>query len=124
MKRYLKFFDVLLKLAGFAALILGISFWTGTGLQLIPVHMLLGLVVVISLWTLAGMGARAHLGTGRVALGIGWGILVLAIGAGQTRLLPGPSHWIVQVLHLVLGATAVWLGVGFAKRLKGTKHAT
>lgn len=118
MKRSITFLDTLLKLAGFAAVILGICFWTGTGLPLIPLHMLLGLAVVISLWTLAGMGARARLGTGRVALGIGWGILVLAVGVSQTRLLPGASHWIVQVLHLLLGAGAVWLGVGFAKRLK------
>ena len=122
MNQYAQFFDALLKLAGFAALVLGIGFWTGTGLQLIPLHALFGLVVVISLWTLAGMGARARLGAGRVALCVGWGILVLAVGIGQMRLLPGPSHWIVQVLHLALGAAAVSLGVGFAKRLKGGKR--
>ena len=39
-----------LRIAVLAAIILGILFWTGNAVNLIPVHMLLGIIAVLSLW--------------------------------------------------------------------------
>ena len=36
----------------------------------------------------------------------------------QTRLLPGDAHWVIQVLHLLIGIGAMGLGQGLATRIK------
>src|ERR687885_2560581 len=91
--------QMLLRFAGLLALILGVLFWTGNALALIPVHMLLGIVVVLSLWTLAIIAARAGVPRGLVALAIIWGLIVPILGITQTQLLPGSAHWIIRVVH-------------------------
>jgi len=50
---------MLVRLCGLVLVTLGILFWTGNALTLIPVHMLVGLVLVLALWTLAGLAAAA-----------------------------------------------------------------
>jgi len=100
----------------FAVLIvLGVLFWIGTARALVPVHMLLGVLFVLLLWTLAGLAARAHAGAGIVAFAIVWGLIVLALGMTQTRLMVGSTHWVIQVLHLVVAFAAM----GLAERLAG-----
>ena len=47
--------SIVLRLCGALAVILGILFWSGNALNLIPIHMLLGLLVVLSLW-IVGIG--------------------------------------------------------------------
>ena len=84
----------------------GLLFWTGNQLQLVPLHMLSGSLVVLGLWTLAGLAARAGASLGRVALAVGWGGLVLALGMSQTQILEGDLHWVVQLLHLAVGLAA------------------
>ena len=84
----------------------GLLFWTGNVYQLVPLHMLSGSLVVIGLWTLAALGRWAGASLGRVALALGWGGLVLALGMNQTQILEGDLHWVVQVLHLAVGLAA------------------
>ena len=43
---------MVLRLAWLLALILGILFWTGNAQNLTLIHMLLGFIVVISLWVI------------------------------------------------------------------------
>jgi hypothetical protein len=38
------------------------------------------------------------------------GLFVLIVGLNQQHWLPGSSHWLIQVLHLLLGLTAVGIG--------------
>ncbi len=101
----------ILRISALAALILGIIFWTGTEpLALRNIHMLLGIIVVISLWVLgtyqAAKGGSMSLALGAFILG-----LVLAIvGLYQVYWLPGDLHWIIRVIHLLLGLTAIGLG--------------
>src|SRR5690242_19443768 len=47
--------SIILRLCAALAVILGILFWSGNALNLIPIHMLLGLLVVLSLW-IVGIG--------------------------------------------------------------------
>ena len=63
----------LVRLAGLLQIILGVLFWTGNALTLIPLHMLVGLLLVLALWALAGIAAFAHVSRGRVALAFVWG---------------------------------------------------
>ena len=71
---------MLLRLAGLTAIILGLLFWTGNALPLIPIHMLAGIIVVLALWTLAILALRAGVNPGLAALAIVWGLIVTAIG--------------------------------------------
>lgn len=109
-----------IRISGVILIILGILFWTGRALGLVSLHMLLGLVLVLALWTLALIGARAGVGAGIVSFAIVWGIIVLFLGLTQARLLPGSAHWVIQLLHLLVGLAAMGLGDRLAQRIKGT----
>lgn len=111
---------MVLRFTGLAQIVLGLLFWTGNSLSLIPVHMLLGFVLVISLWSLAGLAAGAGAHPGIVVLALLWGVLVPVLGLTQQRLLPGDLHWLVQVLHLLVGLTAIGLGERLAETTRHT----
>jgi hypothetical protein len=59
MKTAIKVSLAVLLACGALLLVLGIVIWTGNGDALIPVHITLGVVLVLSLWTIAFMAARA-----------------------------------------------------------------
>jgi len=98
---------LLVRVCGLIQISLGLLFWTGNGLGLVPTHMLSGLLLVFSFLTLAVLGAVAGLSKGRIALAIAWGILTVVLGVTQTGILPGSFHWIVQVIHLLVGIAAI-----------------
>lgn len=113
----------LLRLLGIAQIVLGIMFWTGRAYGLLPVHMTLGSILVITLWLLALLAARAGVSAGMVILAILWGAFVPLLGFNQARLLPGDLHWVVQVAHLLVGLAAIGLGEGLAERISHTRSA-
>jgi hypothetical protein len=98
---------MLVRLTGAIQIVLGLLFWTGNALNLIPIHMLSGTVLVLALWALAFLAARAGVDGRRVALAIAWGLIVLILGLTQSRLLPGAFHLLVQVVHLLIGLGAI-----------------
>lgn len=100
-------FQMLARVTGLIQIVLGMLFWTGNLLNLIPLHMLDGILFVLCLWTLAILGARAGVNPGVVALALVWGLIVVVLGVTQARLLPGDLHWTVQVLHLLVGLGAI-----------------
>lgn len=112
---------LIIRITGVFQVLLGITFWTGNALQLIPIHMLVGAIFVLALWVL---GIRAGLngaGSGRAALVIGWGAVVLAFGMVQAQILPGPYHWIIRVLHLLVGLASMGLADRLSRRMKGLR---
>ena len=115
--------QTLVRLCGLALLTLGLLFWTGNARGLIPLHMLLGLVLVLALWVLAGLAARAGVPLGLVALAVAWGLIVPALGLTQDQLLPGSAHWVIQVLHLLVGLGAIGQAEGLAARIKARRPA-
>jgi hypothetical protein len=110
---------MLIRILGLVAIALGILFWTGNARNLVPIHMLVGLLLVLSLWTLALLAARAGVSWGVVALALVWGLIVPILGMTQAALLPGQWHWVIQVLHLLVGMGAVGQGEGLAARMRG-----
>ena len=108
--------EMLIRVLGLIMIILGLLFWTGNALNLIGLHMLIGIIVVLLLWALAIMAARKGVSLGLVALAIVWGLIVAALGMTQSRLLPGDFHWVIKALHLVVGLAAL----GIAERLAGS----
>jgi hypothetical protein len=110
---------VAVRVLGSALIILGLLFWTGNALALIPVHILLGILLVLSLWTLAVLAARNGEQPALVALAIAWGLIVPILGLSQDQLLIGPAHWVVKVLHLLVGLGAIALAEVLARRSMG-----
>ena len=110
MSTALNTFRILVRLSGLILIILGVIFWTGHALGLIPVHMVVGLILAISLWALAFLGARSGVGAGMVTLVAVWALVMLVFGAVQARIMPGAAHWVIQVLHLLIGIGAIGLG--------------
>jgi len=107
----------LIRLTGLVQVVLGVLFWTGNARGLIALHMLLGFVLVLSLWVMAALAARAGVQPGLVALAVVWGLVVPVLGLTQDRLLPGSVHWLVQVLHLLVGLGAIGQGEALAARI-------
>ncbi len=115
--------QMLIRIVGLILIVLGVAFWTGNARGLVSVHMLLGVVLVLALWTLAFLGVRAGVNWGLVVLAVLWGLLVAALGMVQVRLLPGSLHWIIQVLHLLIGLAAMGQGEALAARIKSRQAA-
>ena len=111
----------LVRITGVLLLILGLLFWTGDALNLVPVHMLLGTLLVLGLWLLAAsawqLGVPPGLTIGAAVLGL----IVLLLGFTQTSLMPGGAHWIIQVIHLLLGVAAVVSGEMIGGRLRRSR---
>ena len=91
------------RIAGLVALLLGILLWIGGGGGIYPLHMLVGIVLVVGLVVLAVLGLRAGTGPALPAVAIGWGILTVVFGLNQATILPGDGHVVVEVAHLLVG---------------------
>ncbi|MBV9897639.1 MAG: hypothetical protein JO020_26055 [Chloroflexi bacterium] len=109
----------LVRITGVLLLILGLLLWTGdVPLSLIPVHILLGVVLVLSLWLLAATASTQGVPMG-MAVGVAiLGLITLAFGLMQRDFLPGGAHWIIQGIHLLLGMLTVGSGEMIGGRLR------
>ena len=100
-----------LTLAGSLALISGLLFWTGTVLNLMALHMLLGFLAVGALWVIGLAQVFADGGSWMIAvcaLIVGAGMIV--IGMMQSSLMVGEFHWVIQLIHLALGLLTIGVG--------------
>jgi hypothetical protein len=103
--------SIVLSLAGLLALILGLLFWTGTGLNWVSMHMLLGLLAVGALWLIGIAQAFAKDGSWILAVcALIVGAAIVVLGIIQSSLLLGDLHWIVQLVHLFLGILTIGVG--------------
>lgn len=102
-------FRWIIRIAGLVALGLGLAFWNGTGYTLLNAHQGLGFLVSGALLVLALLGFSQRVAPGLLVLALLWGLAVPALGSLQGRLLPGDEHWIIEVLHLLLGLGAIAL---------------
>ena len=115
--------QMLIRLLGLIMIVLGLLFWTGNALNFIGLHMLLGIVLVLLLWAQAILAARSGASLGLVALAIAWGLIVVALGMTQNRLLPGDAHWVIKVLHLLVGISAIGIAERLARSIQPLRNA-
>jgi hypothetical protein len=100
--------SVVLSLTGLLALILGLFFWTGTALNLISMHMLLGMLAVAALWVIGIGQAFSKFGSWIIAAAaLIIGAIMVVIGMIQSSLMAGEPHWAIQVIHLMLGVLTI-----------------
>jgi hypothetical protein len=111
----------LVRVGGLVQIVLGGLFWIDNQLQLIPLHMLVGIVVVLGLLIQAVLGAFARVGLARVVLAVVWAPLVVWLGMNQATLLQGDFHWVIEVLHLAVGLAALAQAEWLARAIKGRR---
>ena len=99
-----------LRITGLIQIVLGLLFWTNNAFSLIPIHILVGFVLVLALWALAILAGLAGVSRRPVVLALVWGLIVPIFGLTQSQILPGPAHWVIEVLHLLVGLAAIGLG--------------
>lgn len=103
--------NFVLTLAGGLALLTGLLFWAGIALNLISMHMMLGFLAVAALWFVALGQAAARGGSWLLALSaLIVGGIAIYIGLYQASMLVGAYHWIVEIVHLLLGILIIALG--------------
>jgi hypothetical protein len=100
---------VLVGLTGLTQIALGVIFWTGHSLTLIPLHMRLGYAFVILLWAQAAFAAGAGAAPGLAGFTFLWGLAVAVVGMVQAQWLPGELQWVIKTLHLLVGLVALRL---------------
>jgi hypothetical protein len=111
--------SIVLRICGALAVLLGLLFWTGNALNFVGLHMLLGVLVVLSLWAIGIGQALAPGGSWPLAaVALVTGVVVVLVGIRQSTLLVGPLHWLIQVAHLLLGVLAVGIGQACAARYR------
>src|SRR5262245_14035734 len=88
-------------------LVLGILFCTGHANELTQLHMAIGALFVIALWIQAGLCARAGAPRGPVIGLVVLGAVIPVVGMTQMAILPGASHWVIRVIHLLLALAAM-----------------
>jgi len=110
--------QMVIRLLAVVQVIVGLLFWSGNAFSYIPVHMLLGILLVLCLWIVAILAWRAGAPLGMVGAAVVWGLLTVWLGLTQAELLPGDLHWLIRVLHLLVGIGAVGLAEALGVRIK------
>jgi hypothetical protein len=103
--------SAVLTISGLLALILGLLFWSGSALNLVSMHMLLGFLAVGALWVVGIGQAFARTGSWMIAAcALVVGLAMVVIGMNQSSLMAGEFHWVIRVVHLVLGLLTIGTG--------------
>jgi hypothetical protein len=97
----------IVRIAGTLQLALGALFWTGHAYTLLPLHIVSGTLIVLTLWMVAVLALINGTRRGLAVFGLVWGLALPAFGLGQATVLVGSMHWIVRVVHLFMGLAAM-----------------
>jgi hypothetical protein len=109
---------ILARISGLTQIVLGLVIWIWHPDGLIPVHILVGVALVLALWTLAFLAAEAGVHRGLVSGAVLWGFVMPLLGLTQGRLLVGEAHWVIQGIHLLVGLGAIGLAQTLAARIR------
>jgi hypothetical protein len=104
--RVMTVFDWIIRLAGTVALVLGLLIWT-LQLDVVSIHMLFGLVVALSLLVISLLSTFTRELRLAGILGIVYAFILPLLGLNQETLLIGSLHWLIEVLHLLVGIGAL-----------------
>ena len=96
-----------MRIGALIQVVVGIALWTGHWYSLVDVHRTVGVLFVLALWGIAVIALVQRRSAGPASFALLWGLLVAALGFMQQGILVGELHWIVRVLHLVIGLASV-----------------
>ena len=109
---------MLFRVVWLLSLALGVWIWSGRGYATLSVHVALGFLLVLLLAVLCVLGVMARVRLGQVLLAALWVVLLPVVGFGQLSWMAGSEHWMVRVLHLVIGLAAIGSAEMLAARAK------
>jgi len=105
------------RVAGILALIFGLLIGRVSFDWLPRAHMTLGLIVVAALALIAIAGFFARLRPILPLIALLWAGVTVYIGLAQYRLMTGDAHWIVELVHGLLGIGAIGLAEATGARI-------
>ena len=94
------------RIDGLAALILGILLWTGSPTSL-KIHIVTGFVMAIMLVLIGLMGFFSQIKPTLPIVATTWAFLLPYVGFAQLKFFSGASHIVIQVIHLLIGISAI-----------------
>lgn len=106
----------IVRVAFLADLLLGITLWLGRGYSLLKLHMWLGFIVAFALLAIVLLSLLAKVKPALPIVSLLWAVALPVVGIAQLHVMPGGDHWIIQVIHLILGLGAIGLAEALAKR--------
>lgn len=107
------------RLLGVLQIIGGVAIWVGMPPWVTQAHMGLGSLFVLVLWIVGVVALFALPARALSLFTLLWGALVLWLGMAQMSILPGTAHWVIRVVHLLVGLIAIGLLEQVGKRVKG-----
>ena len=107
----------IVRVAGVLQLLSGALFWAGRGSDYVPLHVVIGVSIVLALWTLAVFAFVVRTRTGLAVFAVIWGLALPAFGIRQAAILIGPMHWIIRVVHLLMGLFALGMAIPLGRAI-------
>ncbi len=102
------------RIFGAIVLVLGIIFFFASNLTdnntVLLIHITSGVIVALSVIVLGSAQAMRGGSPGLAAGAIVLGIAAYFFGLYQANILPDNGHWIIEILHLVIGIALIGLG--------------
>ena len=96
-----------MRIGALIQVVVGVAMWTGHWHSLVDVHRTVGVLFVLALWIIAVIALVQRRSAGLAAFALLWGLIVAALGFMQQGILIGDLHWIVRVVHLVIGMASM-----------------
>jgi hypothetical protein len=109
---------MLVRLLGVVQLVVGLAIWFGFAAGARAMHIGVGMVFVLVLWIYAVFALFALPRRGLALLTLLLGGIVVWFGMAQLTMLPGSAHWIVRLVHLLLGLSAMGIAERLGKAIK------
>lgn len=121
MSNWISMFQMVVRFVGGLLLILGLAFWVTQNVNLVLFHLLFGILFVLSVLALAIFAALSKAPKSGVILMLGLGLIQPFLGLTQASLLPGSQHWIVHVVHLLVGIATIGLAEVLVRQVKASQ---
>jgi hypothetical protein len=112
----------IVRIAGIVQILLGLSIWIGPGMRYFPLHIQIGFLIVAGLWILAVLALIVRGRPVLAGFALVWGLALPVFGLAQADILVGPFHWIIRVIHLLMGLIALGTADALAKHVLATRR--
>jgi hypothetical protein len=100
--------QIVVGIAGLCALALGLSIWIANT-DLTSIHILFGILVTLGLLVMSILAVSTRRLQVLGVVGIVYAVIVPIFGVSQFTMLAGNLHWLIQMLHMLIGIGAMAL---------------
>jgi hypothetical protein len=111
---------MLMRIGAGVQVVVGLGLWNGRWYSLVDMHRTVGVIYVVLLWVLAIIALIQRRSVKVALFGIAWGFVIAMLGFTQQRFLIGDLHWMVRVIHLIIGLGAMPIAERLAPRMRTT----